>query len=355
MLRKRLVGGLLATAVGMGTSSALADTFKFRIGAGHPAQGIAHVTAVDEFFIPEVTKRLEQMGHKVEWVKAWGGSVAKLPETLEATRTGLLDIGVVNLPFHSSQLFTNNFPFHFPFQPSDHVLAVKAVRATYDSVPWLYEVFERRYNQKHLGVGQNGDYGIGTRFPIANFDDMKGRKIGAAGPNLNWFRNTGVVGVQSNLNEAYNAMQTGVYAGFVIFPGPYLGFKLNEVGANFLNARLGAPAAIALSINLNTWKKLPAPVQEVLIKVGREYDIVNAQMQQKADAEALDKLKAAGVKVIDLPNSERGKWAQAVAGLPNEMAQDANKRGEPGTQVFRAYIENLKKLGYTFPAEYRID
>ena len=34
---------------------------------------------------------------------------------------------------------------------------------------------------------------------------------------------------------------------------------------------------------------------------------------------------------------------------------DANKRGEPGTQVFRAYIANLKKLGYTFPAEYKID
>ncbi len=332
-----------------------ADTYKWRIGAGHPVQGIAHVTAVDEFFVPEVTKRLEKLGHKVEWTKAWGGAVAKLPETLEATRTGLLDIGVVNFPFHSAQLFTNNFPFYFPFQPGDHVLAVKAVRATYDEVPWLYEVFEKKYNQKHLGIGQNGDYGIGAKFPVKTFDDLKGKKVGAAGPNLNWFRGTGIVGVQSNLNEGYNAMQSGVYDGFVIFPGPYFGFKLHEVGKHFLNAGLGAPAAIAVTINLDTWRKLPKPVQDVLVQVGREYDIVNAEAQAKADREALDKLRGAGVQVVDLPAAERAKWAQAIATLPNDMAKDANKRGEPGTQVFRAYIANLKKLGYNFPAEYKID
>ncbi len=345
-----LMAGMLAIA-----GSATAETYKLRIGAGHPVQGIAHVTAVQDFFMPEVNKRLEKLGHKVEWTAAWGGSVAKLPETLEATKSGLLDVGVINFPFHSAALFTNNFPFHFPFQPSDHVLAVKAVRATYDAVPWLTEVFEKKFNQKHLGIGQNGDYGIGARFEIKTFDDLKGKKVGAAGPNLNWFRNTGVVGVQSNLNEGYSALQSGVYQGFVIFPGPYFGFKLHEVGKYYLNAELGAPAAIGLTINLDTWKKLPKPVQDVFVAVGREYDVVNAQMQQKADSEGLEKLKAAGVTVTNLPPTERIKWAKVIDTLPNDMAKDANKRGEPGTQVFRAYIASLKKLGYNFPVDYKIE
>jgi TRAP-type C4-dicarboxylate transport system substrate-binding protein len=335
--------------------TAYADTYKWRIGAGHPVQGIAHVTAVKEFFMPEVSKRLEKLGHKVEWTEAWGGAVAKLPEVLEATKTGLLDIGVVNFPFHSAQLFTNNFPFFFPFQPSDHVLGVRAVRATYDEVPFLYEVFEKKYGQKHLGIGQNGDYGVGTRFEIKSFEDLKGKKVGAAGPNLNWFRNTGIVGVQTNLNESYNALQSGVYQGLVIFPGPYFGFKLHEVGKYYLNAGLGAPAAIALTINMDTWKKLPKPVQDALVQVGKEYDVINAQMQQKADNEGLEKLKAAGTTIINLPAADRAKWAEAVAGLPNDMAKDANKRGEPGSRVFKAYIANLNKLGYKFPAVYKIE
>ena len=353
LFKRRTV--LAAVAGAIFATSAGAETFKLRIGAGHPVQGIAHVTAVQDFFMPEVNKRLEPLGHKIEWTAAWGGSIAKLPETLEATKSGLLDVGVINIPFHSATLFTNNFPFFFPFQPSDHVQAVKAVRATYDEVKWLYEVFEKRYNQKHLGIGQNGDYGIGARFEIKKFEDLKGNKIGAAGPNLNWFRNTGVVGVQSNLNEGYNAMQTGVYQGFVIFPGPYFGFKLHEVGKYYLDAGLGAPAAIALTINLDTWKKLPKPVQDVMVAVGREYDVVNAQMQQKADIEGLQKLKENGVIVTKLAPSEKAKWAVSIADLPNDMAKDANKRGEPGSQVFKAYISNLKKAGFTFPADYKID
>ncbi len=347
-----LIAGL---TLGLCASGATADTYKWRIGAGHPVQGIAHVTAVKEFFIPEVNKRLEALGHKVEWTEAWGGAVAKLPEVLEATKTGLLDVGVVNFPFHPSTLFTNNFPFFFPFQPSDHVLAVKAVRNTYDEVKWLYEIFEKRYNQKHIGVGQNGDYGVGTRFEIKSFEDLKGKKVGAAGPNLNWFRNTGIVGVQTNLNEAYNAMQTGVYGGMVIFPGPYFGFKLHEVGKYYLNIGFGAPAAIALTVNMDTWKKTPKPVQDVLLQVGREYDVINAQMQQKADNEGLDKLKAAGVTIINLPAADRAKWAQAVSGLPNEKAKESNGRKEPGSQVYKAYVSNLKKLGYNFPVELKID
>lgn len=353
---------LLATAVAAALTGALglggtahAETYKLRIGGGHPVTGIAHVTAVQDFFMPEVNKRLEKLGHKVEWTAAWGGSVAKLPETLEATKSGLLDVGVVNFPFHSAQLFTNNFPFFFPFQPSDHVLAVKAVRATYDEQKFLTEVFEKKFNQKHLGIGQNGDYGLGTNFPVRTFDDLKGKKVGAAGPNLHWLRNTGMVGVQSNLNEGYNAMQTGVYQGFIMFPGPYFSFKLHEVGKFYLNIGFGAPAAVGLTINLDTFKKLPKPVQDVFVAVGREYDVVNSQLQQKADVEALEKLKAAGLTVTQFSAADRAKWAQEVSGLPNEMSKDANKRGEPGTAVYRSYIANLKKLGYSFPADIKID
>ena len=297
-----LAAGALAVALAGGLATpADADTFRLRVGAGHPVQGIAHVTAVDTFFIPEVTKRAAAKGHTVEWTKAWGGAIAKLSEVLDATKNGLLDVGVVNFPFHPSTLGTHNFPFFMFFQPGDVILTVKAVRQTYDDVPFMYELFEKKYNQKHIGVGQNGDYGIGTTFPFAKFDDLKGKKIGAAGPNLRLFTGLDVAGVQTNLNEAYNSMQSGVYHGVVIFPGPYLGFKLHEVGRHYLNAHIGTPAAIALTVNLNAWKKLPPELQQILTEVGKEYDIENSRLQGKADMEALAKLRDAGVAVSELP------------------------------------------------------
>ncbi|MSO81354.1 MAG: hypothetical protein EXQ97_07030 [Alphaproteobacteria bacterium] len=61
-----LAAGALNIALAGGLSTqAAADTFKVRVGAGHPVQGIAHVTSVDTFFIPEVTKRAAAKGHTV--------------------------------------------------------------------------------------------------------------------------------------------------------------------------------------------------------------------------------------------------------------------------------------------------
>jgi uncharacterized membrane protein YbjE (DUF340 family) len=58
MLKKSITASLILGAL---ISSANAETFKLRIGAGHPVQGIAHVTAVQDFFMPEVNKRLEKL------------------------------------------------------------------------------------------------------------------------------------------------------------------------------------------------------------------------------------------------------------------------------------------------------
>ena len=52
-LKKSTIATLI---MGVFITSAYAETYKLRIGAGHPVQGIAHVTAVQDFFMPEVNK-----------------------------------------------------------------------------------------------------------------------------------------------------------------------------------------------------------------------------------------------------------------------------------------------------------
>ncbi|WP_208990702.1 C4-dicarboxylate TRAP transporter substrate-binding protein [Pseudovibrio sp. Tun.PSC04-5.I4] len=241
-------------------SAANAETFSLRVGSGHPVKGLSHMEALENQFLPEIAKRVEERTeHKIKWTKAYAGSLVKLPETLSATQKGLLDIGVINFP-HITELFVQNFPFYFPFQTGDAVMATKAVRATFDQVPWLKESFEKNYNQKLLAIGANGNYGIGTTFPFEKFEDLKGKKVGAGGPNLLWFEGTGVAPVTTNLGEAYNALKSGIYDGLVIFPGPYYGFKLQEVGKNFTVANFGSPSALSINVNLDKWNTLPKDV-----------------------------------------------------------------------------------------------
>ena len=49
-----------------------------------------------------------------------------------------------------------------------------------------------------------------TDFPVESLADLRGRKIAAPGPAINWLSGTGAVGVSGNLTSYYNELQTGV-------------------------------------------------------------------------------------------------------------------------------------------------
>ena len=54
-----------------------AETFRLTIGAGHPVPASSWVAPMQTFLQVEAKKRVEQKtGHKIEWVEAYGGSVA---------------------------------------------------------------------------------------------------------------------------------------------------------------------------------------------------------------------------------------------------------------------------------------
>jgi TRAP-type C4-dicarboxylate transport system substrate-binding protein len=141
----------------------------------------------------------------------------------------------------------------------------------------------------------------------------------------------------------------------MVFPNGYYGFKLHEVGKTFVVAGLGAPAAVGMTINSNTWKKLPSEVQKIIEEVAREYETENARIEAEGAKAAIENMKKAGVNVVHLSDAERRAWAEAVRDLPNEAAREANKRGLPGSQAFKSLFKHVKEQGYQFPIDYPIN
>ena len=85
------VGTIAASSFG---SLAKAEIFTLRIGSGHPSKPVAYVRKMEHYFVPEVMKRVSQRTkHKIKFIQAYAGTVAKVHETLEAVEKGLLDIG----------------------------------------------------------------------------------------------------------------------------------------------------------------------------------------------------------------------------------------------------------------------
>ncbi len=200
-MRKMMSAAALAVAAAI-AAPAGADTIRLSIGAGHP-EVAAWIAALKNGFIPAVSERAAAAGHMIEWTEAWGGSVCKLGECLEAVESGLLDIADVEAAFEPAKLQAHNFTFFAPFGAADPRIAQAAAAKVYEETPALAETLRRRFNQIPIGIGVVGNYGLVTNFLWEDVKGLDGHKFAAAGPNLPWLEGVGVVGVQSTLNEAY--------------------------------------------------------------------------------------------------------------------------------------------------------
>ena len=357
--RKNLVSfaaaGLMAVAATATTTSALADNFNIRIAAGHPAAPLATVNQLNKTFVPNVTKRVAaETDHTVRFIEGYGGTIANLFEVLESTQKGLVDIGAMCSCFEPTKLFVHNLNYFNPFISGDPKIMGPTAREIHKEFDYFYKVFSDNYNQTYIANGAFDDYGLGTKFPWTKMEELKGVKIGAAGPNRPWLDYAGASKVQTNLNEVYNALQSGVYSGVVIFPAPYFGFKFGEVAKYYTTMGWGSVVAYPVTVNNDTWAKLPDSVKKIITEETGVYNVAVEDEGVRKYSSALVNLKKQGVTVRDLGDEERNKMAKAVEPWVQQKAAEYETKGFPGKATFNRLYELAKKNGATPVYDYTI-
>jgi len=355
----RKLNRVLASAIVAGTtlftSAAMAENFTFRIGSGHPKGPAPYVTTMSDFFAAEVKKRVEaNTDHKVEFIEAYGGAIAGVADTLESVQKGILDFGGYCVCFEPAKLFLHNFPYYMAFGPQKSSDAIAAARTAYDENPWLEQVMEDEYDQVFLGLGVWDNYHLGTKDEWETVADLKGVKIGGAGPNLPWLDYVGAIPVQSTLPEGYLALKTGVYTGWLMLPSAYNGFKFYEPAPYYTLIGFGAMPVIALTANKAKLESLPEDVRNIIIEVGAEWEAGNGAAQDKVQDFGLAKLKENGAIIKTLPEEVRIEWANSLVEFPKIQAADAESRGMPGLKVMQSYLDASKANGYEWPVDYAL-
>src|SRR5512147_1310280 len=289
-------------ALSVASTTAMAqEVIRLRIASGHPPAN-TYVNLMQNFFVPEVTKRVaEKTKHKVEFIEGYGGSMVKVADVLEGVQSGIIDIGGYNFGFEPSNLPLHPFQVMLPFGTMSPVMSVKIARAVYDKVPYMSKVLEDKFNQRLIALIADNGYNLGTSFEWNKVADLKGRKLAGAGLNLKWLEFAGATPVQSSLPEAYTSMQTGVYNGWIMFPSGYVNFKLYEVGKFYTEIGFGAITWHGLTINKNRWAKLPKDVQTIIAEVAREFEARTGTVNAENYPKQLDQLRQVGAQVKQLP------------------------------------------------------
>jgi len=347
-------------AVVMMSSAANALSIKgneitLRMGSGHPPF-ITYVKQMSKFFAPRVKARVEkETKYKINFKEHYSGTIVKVFDTLEGVQDGRLDIGGWCVCFDDDKAMAMNISYYVPFSHPNSNTSRLIMRRVLKEFPELYKDYEKRYKQKLLGFTGFNNYGLLTAFDWKTFQDLKGHKILAAGPNLPWVK--GGIPVRTTIPKAAQQLQTGVGEGIVLFPDTDFKLKLHEAtkGGVYTVTDFGAVVQINMTMNLKTRSKLPKEVVKIIDEVAADWEKATSAAAQKDHDWGLGKLKAAGIKIKTIDPAAKKAWAMALKDWPNERAKAVKaKKGIDMAKAMRAFIKYNKEAGHKFPVDYVI-
>ena len=359
-MRKTIIGAAagvaaLALAGSAGALSINGNTITLRVGSGHPPF-IMYVKQMSKFMLPKIKARVEkETKYKIRFREHYSGTVVNVFDTLEGVQDGRLDIGGFCVCFDDDKAMAMNLAYFVPFAHPDGNIAIKIFRRVINEFPEVQQDFQKRYNQKLLAVTGFNNYGLLTSFDWQTFQDLRGKKILAAGPNLPWVK--GGIPVRTTIPKAAQQLQTGVGDGIILFPDTMFKLKLHEAtkGGVYTTTDFGATPQIAITMNMRARRRLPKEVVKIIDEVATEYETVSMAASMKDHDWGIAMLKKAGVKIKKISPAAQKAWAMALKDWPNQRAHDVKrKKGINMPKIMRAYIKYMKESGHKFPVDYVI-
>lgn len=351
----RAMRSLLAVAtagtLAMGTA-AVAAPDSLTVTTGHPPV-FMWTKMVDEVFLPEINRGLEEAGlDPIDFNTAYG-TVAKPGTELQTIGDGVSDMGYVPTLFHAGELPLQNVSYMIPFGAEDLGAVIEVGDGLTSSIPAMRDAFER-FDQVPLAGAAVDTYHLFTNFPVNSLADLEGRKIAAPGPAANWLQGTGAVPVASNLNEYYNNLKLGVYDGVLVFTTAAAAGKLHEVAPYVTLANFGAQYVGALTVNTDVWDDLSDEEQTIFREAAGKWRDAFIEGQRARAVGALEGIRASGATVTELSAADREAWAAAMPDVPGDWARTMEEAGLPGIEVVNGYVAGLRDRGIEGPRDWTI-
>jgi len=320
-------------------------TIRLTVASSH-STSLAWVGTMHTLIVPETNRRLEMRGspYRIRWTEAYGGSLYKYEDTLEAIEIGLTDMGWVGTLWELSKLPLQNVTYYVPFTSDDYPTIVDIMNELNRTVPAMREAWTEQ-NQKFLGASALDTYHLMTNFPVRSVEDLRGRKILAPGPSAAWLEGTGAVAVDGGLTTYYTQIQTGVADGVLTILTGAAPYRIHEVAPYITLVGLGSMVTGAVSVNLDTWNRLPADVQGILAELGPEYSQAVADDLRKRYDVGLARMQSEGAIVSELPLEEKEKWLAAMPNIAARWAEATERRGIPANEVLHAFLDAVRARG----------
>lgn len=271
-------------------------------------------------------------GQLVIQVHAGGSLGFKGPDMLQAVKDGLVPAGEMLLGGVAGTepiMDFSTMPFLVANHGEAHLLGVVAR-------PYVEKVF-KKWNQKLLYWQYWPGAGLYTKKEINSLEDLKGLKLRTFNNiSTQWAKKAGAKPNSIPWGDVYMALSTGSIDGVLTSSVSGADGKFWEVMDHFTNFGFTFGYS-AVTVNLDSWKKLPAEIRLTVLETAREMEAKQELRSIEADKTSMAKLDEHGMKISENPVQLRQQCAEIAKPIWEQWIKEV---GPDGRQI----IENFREL-----------
>jgi len=318
-----------------------ASIIKLKYSSGYNATEPPNVQAFHCLDLVE-----QKTNGKVKIERFTGGTLGNSLEQLGLVSSGAVDIIALHVDQFPQQLPLHKVLNSEQFTTADQALAnVTAVTQEIPETKAILDAEQHRNNIKILYWHVQGPTGITAGFPAKSLVDLKGKKMNViTSYQRKVFNEFGIIPVNVQIPELYESLSRGVIDAIFMATAAVVPLKWYEVGKTQLV--LGDNFAISqpVTLNLDTWNRLPADVQQAFIEASRETAQWSIEEDQRNIQYAYDTLKEAGVDIVQVSDEESNTFFKSLASHANEDWLENAKKCGVGDQaaVIEKYWNGMK-------------
>jgi len=191
----------------------------------------------------------------------------------------------------------------FLFRDLDHWNAVLSS----DVLAPLEDELLEKADIKIVGYTGGGTRNLLSKNPVVTFDDLKGHKMRVMGAPIQAQIFQALTAAPSAIayNEVYNAIQTGVIAGFENEAASIQNLKFYEVAPNLTLTRHSITVR-PIVMSGKTFNSLPEDLQAVVLEAGEEAGAYGRELESREDGVKLQEMVDAGqLTVSEFENRDK--------------------------------------------------
>jgi TRAP-type transport system periplasmic protein len=297
-----LAAGIMAAAV-LAVPATLAQNYpEIGLRFGHFAPPSASHAQIDAWFAEQLSQRT---GGKITQEIFWSGAVGQASELLDLASQGAVDVSAVPASYFPAEIPLLAAPSSLPLALKSPQHAQDVMLKLWNEVPELKQEAEGK-NVYPVMFHALNNYHLLCKKPVRSLEDLKGLKIRSQGEYIPLALNAvGAVPVTVLPAEFYESLQRGTVDCTLLPWDLMTAFKLEEVAKYGSTIDFGALISNPQWYNLDRYNGFPQEVRDLLTEIAVEAHALDVQKLAESEQAALEKMKAAGVEIIEFPDQER--------------------------------------------------